>query len=317
MAQAQQGRVTLWGIEVFLAVADEGTISGAAKRLEVTPSAISQQLAAIETAMGAVLLDRSARPMHLTPAGRMFRRHAQTILNAEAEARADLAMADLGGLTTLRLGMIEDFDNDVTPDLLSTLASTLKGCRFLLETGASHRLLDQLETRALDMVVVTDMGRDGSTEAWREVHPLMIEPFMAIYPKGREGADLPLIQYTARHMMGRQIAAHLARQNIRLAHRFELDSYRAILAMVAGGQGWTILPPLALHHGPRFQNGVTAAPLPFEPLSRRLSLIAREGVMRDVPAQIAGQLRNLIAARVIAPAHAEWPWLRGALELAK
>ena len=316
MATLQAGRVTLWGVEVFLAVADEGTISGAAKRLGVSPSAISQQLSAIESAMGAVLLDRAARPMPLTPAGRMFRPHAQTILNAEAEARADLAVADLSGLTTLRLGMIEDFDNDVTPQLLSTLSQDLKGCRFLLETGASHRLLDQLESRALDIVVVTDMGPEAAVHGWREVHPLMSEPFMAIYPKGQESADLPLIQYTARHVMGRQIAAHLARQNIRPAHRFELDSYRAILAMVAAGQGWTILPPLALHHGTRFQAGVTARPLPFEPLSRRLSLIAREGVLRDVPGQIAGHLRGLIAARVIAPALAEWPWLKGALVLA-
>ncbi len=316
MTQPQQGRVTLWGVEVFLAVAGEGTISGAAKRLGVTPSAISQQLSTIEAAMGAVLLDRSARPLHLTPAGTMFRRHAQTILNAEAEARADLAMADLSGLTTLRLGMIEDFDNEVTPQLLSTLAGSLKGCRFLLETGASHRLLDQLDNRALDVVVVTDIGPEGSTDAWCEVHPLMREPFLAIYPKGQEKADLPLIQYTARHVMGRQIAAHLARQNLRLAHRFELDSYRAILAMVAGGQGWTILPPLALHHAARFQAGLTVAPLPFDPLSRRLSLIAREGVLRDVPAQIAGHLRGLIDARVIAPALAEWPWLRGELALA-
>ncbi len=43
MAEAQ-GRVTLWGIEVFLAVAEEGTISAAARRLGVTPPAISQHL---------------------------------------------------------------------------------------------------------------------------------------------------------------------------------------------------------------------------------------------------------------------------------
>ena len=47
--------------------------------------------------------------------------------------------------------MIEDFDAEVTPALLSALAHDLRGCRFLLETGASHRLLDQLEARALDV----------------------------------------------------------------------------------------------------------------------------------------------------------------------
>ena len=208
-----QGRVTLWGIEVFLAVAEEGAISAAAKRLGVSPSAISQQLTGLEAALGAVLLDRSARPMRPTPAGAMFRRHAQTILNAEAEARADLAVADLSGLTTLRLGMIEDFDAEVTPALLSSLAQDLKGCRFLLETGASHRLLDQLESRSLDIVVAADLGTESSDDGWREVHPLLAEPFVAILPKGGEASGLPFIQYTARHLMGRQIAAHLARRD--------------------------------------------------------------------------------------------------------
>jgi DNA-binding transcriptional LysR family regulator len=311
----QQGRVTLWGIEVFLAVAEEGAISAAARRLGVSPSAISQQLTGLESALGAILLDRSARPMGLTPAGAMFRRHAQTILNAEAEARADLAVADLSGLTTLRLGMIEDFDAEVTPSLLSALAQDLKGCRFLLETGASHRLLDQLESRSLDIVVAADLGSENADAGWREVHPLLSEPFLAVTPKGHSTADLPLIQYTARHLMGRQIASHLAQQNLRLTHRFELDSYHAILAMVANGQGWTILTPLALHHAARFSTGIDVAPLPFAPLHRTLSLSARAGVLRDMPGQVATRLRGLIQAKVVGPAQADWPWLKGQLQV--
>jgi DNA-binding transcriptional LysR family regulator len=311
----QQGRVTLWGIEVFLAVAEEGAISAAARRLGVSPSAISQQLTGLESALGAILLDRSARPMGLTPAGAMFRRHAQTILNAEAEARADLAVADLSGLTTLRLGMIEDFDAEVTPSLLSALAQDLKGCRFLLETGASHRLLDQLESRSLDIVVAADLGSENADAGWREVHPLLSEPFLAVTPKGQSMADLPLIQYTARHLMGRQIASHLAQQNLRLTHRFELDSYHAILAMVANGQGWTILTPLALHHAARFSTGIDVAPLPFAPLHRTLSLSARAGVLRDMPGQVATRLRGLIQAKVVGPAQADWPWLKGQLQV--
>lgn len=314
MADAQ-GRVTLWGIEVFLAVAEEGSISAAARRLGVSPSAISQQLAGLEAALGAGLLDRGARPMRVTPAGAMFRRHAQVILNAEAEARAELAVADMSGLTTLRLGMIEDFDAEVTPRLLSGLAEDLRGCRFLLETGASHRLLDQLDARALDVVVAADLGSEGADDGWREVHPLMAEPFLAVVPKGKRPLDLPLIQYTARHLMGRQIAGHLARQNLRLQHRFELDSYHAILAMVAGGAGWTILTPLALHHVARFRDALDVQPLPFDPLERTLSLSARAGVLREMPATIANRLRDLIAAQVVVPAVAQWPWVAGALRV--
>jgi DNA-binding transcriptional LysR family regulator len=307
-----EGRISLWGIEVFIAAAEEGSISAAARRLGVSPSAVSQQLSGLEAALGATLLDRSGRPMQVTPAGAMFRRHAQTILNAASEARAELAMADLAGMTTLRLGVIEDFDSDVTPHLLSQLSRDLKGCRFLLETGASHRLLDQLEARALDIVIAADAEADGD---WREVHPLMTEPFVAVTPSGARIEDLPLVLYTARHLMGRQIAAHLARQGMKPAHRFELDSYAAILAMVAGGEGWSILTPLALHQARAFRPKVEVRPLPLAPLSRTLSLSARAGILRDVPGQIAGRLRPLIADKVIAPALADWPWLSQALRV--
>jgi DNA-binding transcriptional LysR family regulator len=224
-------------------------------------------------------------------------------------------MADLSGLTTLRIGVIEDFDSDVTPRLLSTLAHDLKGCRFLLETGASHRLLDQLDTRALDIVVAADSISEAATEDWREVHPIMAEPFVAVAPIGRQIEDLPLIQYTARHLMGRQIAAHLARHGLRPAHRFELDSYAAILAMVAGGEGWTILTPLALHQARAFRSAVEVRPLPFPALERTLSLSARRGILHDVPGQIAARLKPLIAEVVIAPALAAAPWLAPALRV--
>lgn len=309
-----EGRVTLWGIEVFVAAAEEGSISAAARRLGVSPSAVSQQLSGLEAALGAVLLDRSGRPMPVTPAGAMFRRHAQTILNAASEARAELAVAELSGLTTLRLGVIEDFDSDVTPRLLSTLARDLKGCRFLLETGASHRLMDQLEARALDVVIAADSAAT-TPEDWREVHPILSEPFVAVAPPGQRIEDLPLILYTARHLMGRQIAAHLARHGLKPAHRFELDSYAAILAMVAGGEGWTILTPLALHQARAFRSQVEVRPLPFPALSRTLSLSARAGILQDVPSQIAQRVKPLITEVVIAPALKATPWLAPTLRV--
>lgn len=321
----QDGRITLWGIEVFLAAAEEGAISAAARRLNASPSAVSQQLSGLESALGAVFLDRSARPMRITPAGAMFRKHAQAIVNSAAEARAELALADMSGLTTLRLGMIEDFDAEVTPRLLTTLSNDLRGCRFLLETGASHRLLDGLEARALDIVVAADTGTELSADAeWIEVHPLLAEPFVVVAPAGAiaQQSDvaaqlqaLPLIQYSARHHMGRLIGTHLARQNLRLAHRFELDSYSAILAMVAAGTGWTILTPLAVQTARPLHPKIAVMPLPFAPLERRISLSARAGVLRDMPAQVAANLRDLLQSRVVTPSLLAMPWLKGALRV--
>ncbi|SMX43493.1 LysR family transcriptional regulator [Actibacterium lipolyticum] len=318
MAQTT-GRMTLWGIETFIAVAEEGSVSAAARRLGASPSGVSQQLAGLEAALGATLMDRSTRPVSLTPAGQMFRRRAQTILAESQQAKAELAAHDLSALTDFRLGMIEDFDADVTPRLLADMAGELQTCQFLLETGASHRLFGLLDGRALDMIVAADMGAAAD---WMEVHPLLKEPFVAAVPAGMIDPDsdvlrqlqaLPLIQYTQRHHMGRQIAEHLARQHLTLAHRFELDSYHAILSMVASGSGWTILTPLGYLRAQRFRDQVTLMPLPFAPLSRTISLSARSGVLQDMPSNVAARLRPLLDEMIVTPATAHLPWLQGDL----
>ncbi|MEL7106769.1 MAG: LysR family transcriptional regulator [Pseudomonadota bacterium] len=312
------GKISLWGIEVFVAVAEEQSVSVAAGRIGASASAVSQQITNLETALGASLLDRSSRPIDVTPAGALFLRRARAILNEAAEARAELAMADLSRLTRVNLGMIEDFDADVTPRLLADMAGDLRHTRFLLETGASHRLIGKLEDRALDMVVAADL--DQARHAWMEVHPLLAEPFIAAVPKGTRDIEaaiheMPFVHYTARHMMGRQIARHLTREGLTLDHRFELDSYHAIMAMVAEGAGWTILTPLGYLRAGRFRDAADVVPLPVAPLSRRIQLTARAGVFQDLPGQVAGRLRGLLAEMIVAPARDRMPWLSDELRV--
>lgn len=315
------GRLTLWGIEVFLAIADTGSISAAAKRVGGSPSAVSQQLTNLEQALGTGLVDRTARPLGLTPAGVTFRSRARTILTETAKAKAELASQDLSRLTRLRMGMIEDFDADVTPRLLFDMGSDLAGCQFLLETGASHRLFEQLDNRALDMIVASDTGESA---AWMEVHPLLTDPFVAVVPPGEaetaaRGWDalqtLPFIHYTQRHHMGRVIAAHLTRRNFQPTHRFEMDSYHAIMAMVAQGAGWTIATPLGVLRAHRFLDRVAMVPLPSDPLSRTITLVSRREVLGAVPAQTASRLRPILDDLIVTPAVDRYPWLKPMLRL--
>ncbi|PKP81713.1 MAG: LysR family transcriptional regulator, partial [Alphaproteobacteria bacterium HGW-Alphaproteobacteria-2] len=58
-----RGRITLWGVEIFVAMAEEGSVSGAARRLGASLSAVSQQLSNLERALGVPLLVRAARPI--------------------------------------------------------------------------------------------------------------------------------------------------------------------------------------------------------------------------------------------------------------
>lgn len=310
------GKITLWQVEIFVAAAEEPSITAAAQRLGASPSAVSQQLSNLEAALGVKLLNRAERPMPLTQAGDLFLRRAQAILHEAAMATSELTLKDLSARMRLRLGVIEDFDADVTPALLMQLASAMPKAQFLLDTGASHRLLDHLEARALDMVVAAD---PGNLPPGYEVHPLMEDPFVVVTPKRmvRPGQDLmeqlratPLISYTTRHVMGRQIAAHLARVRLKATNRFELDSYHAIMAMVARGEGWTVLTPLGVMRAKRFMDRVDVYEPPFAALSRRISLVAREGAIQDMPAQVAAELRPLVERDIVGFCTQRMPWLK-------
>lgn len=315
------GRITLWGVEVFTALAEEGSVSGAARRLGASASSVSQQITNLEHALGAQLFDRSARPVALSPAGTLFLRRAQAILNEAAQARAELAVRDLAMLTRLRLGLIEDFDSEVTPRLLTEMAEELTDCHFLLETGASHRLLEKLEARQLDVVVA---AQTGPTADWSEVHPLLHEPFVVAAPRGRFTPGpglrcallrLPFIHYTSRHMMGRLIDDHLERQNLALPRRFELDSYHAIMAMVTAGTGWTIISPLGCMAADRFCESVDVFELPFAPIGRMIALSARRGVLDEMSARIAARLRRLLGEHVVLRARRRMPFLGESLSV--
>ncbi|WP_373352872.1 LysR family transcriptional regulator [Pseudoroseicyclus sp. CXY001] len=315
---ASEGRISLWGIEVFVATAEEESLSAAARRLDASPATVSQQLTNLEAAIGVRLLDRAARPVRLTPAGEIFLRRANAILNEADQARAELGLRQLASLTRFRLGMIEDFDAEVTPRLLASMGEELERCQFLLETGPSHRLYDLLDARALDVIVAADIGVGGEG---MERHPLFEEPFVLAVPKGFGEAEpralrrLPMIRYTTRHHMGRTIAAHLAREGVVLPYRFEMDSYHAVMAMVAAGTGWTVLTPMGWLAAERVHASVELRPMPFAPLSRSISLISREGVLGDMTADMAARLRPLLTEFIVAPVVAEHPWLEGRLKV--
>ena len=84
----------LRALEVFIAAADTGSMTTAARQLKITQSAISQQLKLLESEMRVTLVDRDTRPLRLTTAGHALRHHASELL-----ARADRLRSDVRQIT--------------------------------------------------------------------------------------------------------------------------------------------------------------------------------------------------------------------------
>ncbi len=307
-------RLTLRNIEIFIAAIEEGSVAAAARRLETSPSSISQHLSNLEENLGTTIIDRTKRPLALTPAGVLFRRRAANILNEATRARAELAAADFTTLSHLSLAVIDDFEPDVTPALMASLSTEMPDCHIVLRTGASHENLNALESRAVDMCIAAE---PETPESWMEIYPLLNEPFVLLAPKGMVNAakpalehlqNLPFIRFPRDQVVGRMIEARLTAERLTLPQKFEIDSYQSIMAMVAQGTGWAIAPPMCFLRARRFQPQVDMLPLPF-PVARRISLFARKATLDRMPKDIADRLGNLIEDMLIKPTTARHTWL--------
>ena len=197
----------------------------------------------------------------------------------------------------------------------------MKNCQFLLQSGQSYALTEELHARTLDMVICADLERAPD---WMEVHPVLTEPFVVAVAKGtidhtqniqKQLFELPFIHYSARTVMGRQIQSHLTRQRIRLPNQFEFNNYHAILSMVADKTGWTITTPLGFLRAQRFQENVELIPLPFEKMSRTISLTARKDAMVRMPQEVAKILRPIIQEQVVEPLTIRMPWIKESFKL--
>jgi molybdate transport repressor ModE-like protein len=81
----------VWRLQLLREISRRGSIKAAAEAMEITPSAVSQQLAILEREAGVQLLEKSGRRVRLTEAAQRLVRHADTITGAIAAAEADLA----------------------------------------------------------------------------------------------------------------------------------------------------------------------------------------------------------------------------------
>ena len=305
--------LTLKGLEVFETLARTGSVAATADRLGMSAPAVSQQLRNLSQALGVELIDHSRRPMVLTPAGRLFLGRAEAALHALRAGQRGLSMLDLSDLSALSMGVIEDFENEVTPQLAMDLAEAMTHCAFHLVTGASHALHTQIARREIDIVICAAGSPDPVGTL---VYPLIEDPYILAVPSGTEVSgglaalsDLTFVRRDPDQVMGQQIERYLAGAGLSLPRRFELDSNQSISALVAGGSGWTITTPLSLLRAGRFADRIDAHPLPGEPMSRRIVLYATEDWTGPIPAQIAARARDLIEERFIEPGRARMPWL--------
>ena len=136
-------------LAALVAVADAGTISRAADDLGYTQSAVSQQIAALEKAVGGPVFERPGgpRPLRLTPAGDALLAHARTVLGQLRVAEADVRAVLAGDGGSLRVGSVQSAGTRIIPDVVRRFAAERPGVEILLRESTDP---DELLARLLD-----------------------------------------------------------------------------------------------------------------------------------------------------------------------
>ena len=281
--------VTFRQLRLFLALADTGSVSGAARALHVTQPTASMQLREITESVGQPLYEVVSRKVYLTDLGRELAATARRIVQEwEAfEQQADGARGLSRG--KLRVAVVSTAKYFV-PRLVGVFCRKHPGIELSLEVlnrdGVVQRLRDNLDDLYVMSMPPTDI--ELSDEVF------MANPLVVIAPSGHPLLRLksvPLSQLSSERFIlrergsGTRMAAeqHFRKARFRPDIRLELGSNEAIKEAVAGGLGLGVVSRHALH-GHRREHGVaevdvTGFPIASQwhvvhPLAKKLSPLA-------------------------------------------
>lgn len=262
-------------------LAQLGTIAAVAKSHTYTPSAVSQQLAVLEREAGVPLLERTGRRVALTPAGVLLVRHAETVLAALEGASAALATARGEPSGPLRIGAFPTAVRTLLPAALVTLGRDHPGLDLMVTELDPVAVPEALRERRLDVALVHDYDiMPVEPDPTLDAVPLLDETvFLAVPVTGTDpGAD-PI--GNARHAAWIVGSPGTACQAVTLQVcrtagftprvRHHADDFAAVLALVAAGQGVSLVPQLATAQPPP---GVRLVPLATR---RRTRITYRQG----------------------------------------
>ncbi|MFZ5533681.1 MAG: LysR family transcriptional regulator [Pseudomonadota bacterium] len=237
-------------LAAFVAVATEGSFSGAADRLHLTQPAISKRIAALEADLGAPVFDRVGRGVMLTEAGRALLPLAQEILDRIASCRR--AVADLSGPVSgpLALGTSHHIGLRRLPPFLRAYARAYPTVELAIRFMDSEEVCDAVGEGLLDLGVVTlplIPAPQLETEAlWDDALVVMAAPDHPLTdltaPNPADLVRYPAILPETGTYTHTLIAQAFARHGLTLRARLQTNYMETIRMMVSVGLGWSLLP---------------------------------------------------------------------------
>ncbi|GAB3282162.1 LysR family transcriptional regulator [Parasphingorhabdus pacifica] len=264
-------------------LADRGTVSAVAEAMAYTPSAVSQQIRALQTEVGVRLTEPSGRGLRLTDAGRALAARADDVLSALDRAEAEVNSFRSVPRGTVRVALFPSGALLLLPGLLRRMADQR-------ELGLVCRDVDMATSEVPGLTADFDIvvtHRDDQAEPFDsdrlEVTPLLREPLDVALPPGHRLAEREKVELTelaSEPWIGVDVGfpvddvlrSLVMRTGVRPTVVQRINDFRVTEALVADGQGVALLPRYTVD-----SSGLVLRPLSGARAGRNVEAVSRRG----------------------------------------
>jgi DNA-binding transcriptional LysR family regulator len=235
--------IDLDSLEIFRTVVAEGGVIRAADKLNRVQSNVTTRIQQLEERLGQKLFHRQGRSLALAPAGHKLLPYAERLLRLADEAESELRSAlPLG---TFRLGSLESTAGSRLAPVLSRFHRLYPGVVVELATGTTGALLKRVRAFELEAAFVSQPFAAPELESlpvFDEELVLITARSVAAVTRPGDLADATLIAFAPGCSYRRLLEQWLGKGGVSASRSLEFSSYQAMIACVAAGTGFAIVP---------------------------------------------------------------------------
>lgn len=291
-------------LQYFLAVLELRHFGQAAERCFVTQSTLSVGVQELENLLGAQLFERNKRKVMPTPLALALAEKARQIIEI-SEAMAQQAHGEKGVLVgTMRLGVIPTIGPFLLPRVLPGIRQQYPELKLQLVEDQTARLIERLNNGQLDCAILALPYELGALEFETFLH----EIFYVAFPSGHglslggaiPSAELPMDEIMLLeegHCMRDHALGACHTKKMQRNATVQGTSLYTMIEMVAGGQGITFIPEMAVESALVQQSDICLRPLAEQAPHREIALVWRPTYHRkDEMALLAEEMRRILAS---------------------
>ena len=272
-------------LRVLRELAHRGSITAVADALWLTPSAVSQQLSALERETRVQLVERVGRGVQLTAAGKVLAEHSERVFEALDEAASALRALQEEPSGRLRVASFPSVVRLVLPQVMARLRTRFADLRVEVEDLEGEQSLEAIRLGHIDVAIIDDLTWSASRrqEGLRRTD-LFGTPLVVAFAAGRtwtardivewdELRDVPQVAEHRSSVFARSVEEECRRAGFEPQVHARVHDAGAMLALVEGGEMVAVLPELAVLGQPHAIEWRPLAPI----VERRLIAATRVG----------------------------------------